>query len=865
MTARAHDSNQVLKQFEAAAVRRGLVLPSSIIADGKIHRCDVKGKRGKHGKGDGTYLLHLEGAVPAGGFNNWTDGDGWEDWSVDIGREFSAAEKQELKKKYEAARKARDEDRARTVAKARDKASRLWNGATACTNHPYLTKKNIAANGARLLYRSLVVPLRDADGAIHNLQFISADGKKRFLKGSKVTGFFHHIEGEAGRICVAEGFATAATIRAVTGRTAIVAFDAGNLRPVAEAIRQRHPDAEIVICADDDKNNVGLTKAKAAAQAIDGLVAVPEFGRNRRDRDTDFNDLAEWIGSAAVRRCIEAATAPPPVATIAELAKLSPIEFDRRRKAAAEQLGVRLTALEDEVKLARKGINAGQGRKVEAQEVEPWDKPVDGAELLDEMSAAILAHIVLTKEQADTVALFSVYTHGYQMFKVAPRLGVRAPTRECGKSELLLRIQRFVPRPLSTENFTGPVLFRLIEDQHPTLFVDELDNLLSDSKSELLGLFNSGYARNGKAYRLVAVGDNHELREFSTFSPLVYGMIGKPTDSFNSRSIPIEMRRATPAEWRALRSLEDGEEEDHRLLAMGRKAARWAIDNLDKLKTANPDMGSMTNRPATNWRPLFAVAEVAGGEWKARARAAAGIAAKLKQTPVDEEELFTVIKAAFDTSTKDYVESDSLVRTLAEVEGGPWAEYGRTEKPITTSALARLLRRFGIGPGYVGPEAARRRGYTRGQFEEVFASYVADTRKNEDSKCAGVQNAMDAAQVEPRKCAAPKSAEQWLHTLKLSETQQQRDSAHLHSCEAEKEGSADERCHPAAAPSAEPPSEVAPPTSREMTEPTEAASPRAEVVPPKHVWDDLDIPEFLRRTPNPPALGPPGDSLDDFK
>jgi hypothetical protein len=281
--------------------------------------------------------------------------------------------------------------------------------------------------------------------------------------------------------------------------------------------------------------------------------------------------------------------------------------------------------------------------------------------------------------------------------------------------------------------------------------------LLSDSKSELLGLFNSGYGRNGKSHRLI--GDNYELREFSTFCPLVYGMIGKPIDSFNSRSIPIEMRRATPAEWRTLRSLEDGEEEDHRLLAMGRKAARWVADNLDRLKAAKPNMGSMTNRPATNWKPLFAIAEVAGGEWPARARAAAGVAAKLKQMPVDEEELFTVIKAALATSTKDYIESDSLARKLVEVEDGPWAEYGKTGKPITTNALARLLRRFGIGPGYVGPEAARRRGYTRVQFEEVFASYVADpTRidppKYDDSNCAGVQNAMDAAQVEPRNCAA---------------------------------------------------------------------------------------------------------------
>jgi hypothetical protein len=167
--------------------------------------------------------------------------------------------------------------------------------------------------------------------------------------------------------------------------------------------------------------------------------------------------------------------------TIAALAQLSELAYQRQRVEAATKLNIKVTVLDTLVKQRRKG-ETGQGRKVEVHNIEAWSEPVDGVELLDEMSATIRAHIVLTREQADTAALYSVCTHGYQVFNVAPRLGVRAPTRECGKSELLLRIQRFVSRPLATENLTGPVLFRLIEAQHPTLFVDELDNLLSDSK-----------------------------------------------------------------------------------------------------------------------------------------------------------------------------------------------------------------------------------------------------------------------------------------------------------------------------------------------------------------------------------------------
>jgi putative DNA primase/helicase len=259
--------------------------------------------------GDVAYLLHPDGAIPAGGFQNWQDGKGWDNWFLNIGRKLNAAEKQDLQRKHDAARKARDEERDRIAAEARDEATRQWNGAPECTSHPYLTNKNITPHGARILDQKLVIPVCDVDGGIHSLHFIKADGEKRLLKGGAVKGFCYRIDGEEDRLCIVEGFATAATIHTATGRTVIVAFFAGNLLPVAEAIRKEHSDAEIVICADDDKNGVGLSKAKAAARAINGFVAVPEFGPKRRETDTDFNDLADLTGISAVKQCIEAATA----------------------------------------------------------------------------------------------------------------------------------------------------------------------------------------------------------------------------------------------------------------------------------------------------------------------------------------------------------------------------------------------------------------------------------------------------------------------------------------------------------------------------------------------------------------------------
>jgi len=76
------------------------------------------------------------------------------------------------------------------------------------------------------------------------------------------------------------------------------------------ALHAKYPALQIIIAADDDHltaGNPGLTKARAAAQAVAGLVAVPDFGSNRPDKATDFNDLHQIAGPDAVKRCLDAA------------------------------------------------------------------------------------------------------------------------------------------------------------------------------------------------------------------------------------------------------------------------------------------------------------------------------------------------------------------------------------------------------------------------------------------------------------------------------------------------------------------------------------------------------------------------------
>jgi putative DNA primase/helicase len=332
------DTASILAQFRTAAAARGLLLPDHLDADGKLHRCELAS--GAKGKRDGAYLLHLDG-VPAGGFQNFKDGLDWESWRADIGRQLTPEEEAAARARMEAQRAEREAEAKAKRDKARRKANAIWNSAKpAPAEHPYLLRKNVPSFGLRVgswpkweevrlsewrenrIPGVLLVPMRSASGTLHSLQAIypdKVDGRdKDFLPGGEKAGKFHLI-GEVSAdlpLCVAEGYATAASIHQVMGWPVAVAFDAGSLEPVARTLREAHPAASIIVCADDDHQtpgNPGRTKAEAAARAVGGVVAVPEFSPERPDNWTDFNDLAtsprEGEGPDAVRRLLDAARA----------------------------------------------------------------------------------------------------------------------------------------------------------------------------------------------------------------------------------------------------------------------------------------------------------------------------------------------------------------------------------------------------------------------------------------------------------------------------------------------------------------------------------------------------------------------------
>lgn len=308
--------NDAIEQFRAAVAAASLEAPDNIIADGAIHRFSTNGKRGDD---SGWYVLHTDG-IPAGAFGCWRAGL-QSSWCAKSDNAMTSAERESHRARVRDMRALRDAEQAQRHQRASATAVALWQAASPATTHEYLSRKGVKAHGVKFDGHSLVIPMRDAAGTLHSLQTIAPDGNKPFMPGGRVKGCYHAIgkpSGPDARLVVCEGYATGASIHEATGEPVAVAFNAGNMEAVALALRDKYPRARLIVAADDDyqrAGNPGLSKGTAAARAVSALLAVPDFGANRPDKATDFNDLHQSAGLDAVRRCIDAAAMPGVVAS----------------------------------------------------------------------------------------------------------------------------------------------------------------------------------------------------------------------------------------------------------------------------------------------------------------------------------------------------------------------------------------------------------------------------------------------------------------------------------------------------------------------------------------------------------------------
>jgi putative DNA primase/helicase len=280
----------------------GLEAPDTIIADAKVHRYGSDAKKShwyiafqNHTRGGELFYVAQFGSHKTQEVHNWQS-------NVELSADDAAFVQKKMK---EATAKAKAEKETLQKETA-ERCSTFWETISDVEIPPYCQRKKMRELfGARSKGSDVFVPMRDVDGKLWGLQRIQENGAKFFSPGQRVSGVFHSLgtlDG-ASQIYVAEGFATGASIYQALERPVVVAFNAGNLVSVTEAIRKKYPESRIVVCADNDawtESNPGKTYAEKAASKVGGTVAMPRF-QNLETKPTDFNDLHLLEGLDAVR------------------------------------------------------------------------------------------------------------------------------------------------------------------------------------------------------------------------------------------------------------------------------------------------------------------------------------------------------------------------------------------------------------------------------------------------------------------------------------------------------------------------------------------------------------------------------------
>jgi putative DNA primase/helicase len=404
---------------------------------------------------------------------------------------------------------------------------------------------------------------------------------------------------------------------------------------------------------------------------------------------------------------------------IATLAGMPPLAYHQQRRDAAKMLGITVGVLDKLVRSAK-----AQAQQAESAlphwKVEPSHEPVDCSALLADIERTFARYVVLPTGAGIALALWTL--HGWTMDAgdISPFLVLVSPTKRCGKTSALIVLNFLTPRSELASNISASALFRYVEEVRPTLLIDEADTFIKDNE-EMRGILDSGHTR-AAAYviRNVEVNGEHKPRRFSTWAPKAIATIRNLADTLEDRSVVLQLQRKSKAASVARLRRRDNDE----FARLRSRAARWAADTLSKLTDPEPDIPEALNdRAADNWRPLLAIADVAGGAWPRRSREAACLlSGEGHDSTSVNVELLADIRLAFGET--DVIRSADLVAKLTADPERPWAEW-RHGKPITQKQLAGLLAPFGIISETVHPIGqSHAKGYKRVKFEEVWEAYL---------------------------------------------------------------------------------------------------------------------------------------------
>jgi hypothetical protein len=367
--------------------------------------------------------------------------------------------------------------------------------------------------------------------------------------------------------------------------------------------------------------------------------------------------------------------------------------------------------------------------KEPAPEPQSVPEPEDGAVVLDDVAAGFRRYVVASPEAVDAVALWIAHTWCFEAFELSPLLPFSSPVERSGKTTAMKVLRELVRRPWSVITPSEAVVFRKIARDQPTVLLDEYDAIFSQKEQEpLRALLNAGNEPDTKVPR--CVGPKQELQDFDIYCPKALAGIGKLPRTVDDRSIKIKLKRKASGET----AMKFRRREAREFLSPIRdRLAAWAEANQEQIGGTYPELpDGLNDRAEDCWEPLIAIADIAGGEWPQRARAAA----KAVSSDSDDEDehalgviLLGAIRQVFERLDTNRIFTASLIGQLAKDDESPFAEWwdeqnGKPEKGVGRE-LSKLLRPFEVRSKKVRIGEKTLQGYELESFEDAFARYPA--------------------------------------------------------------------------------------------------------------------------------------------
>lgn len=353
--------------------------------------------------------------------------------------------------------------------------------------------------------------------------------------------------------------------------------------------------------------------------------------------------------------------------------------------------------------------------------------PYETGWLLEKITTRVRRFVHMADDQLLAVGLWSLFTYVTDSFDVAPYLDVSSPVRECGKTRLFEVLELVVREPRRCTGHTEATLFRMIEAEHPTLLLDEIDTTFGkDPKlyAGIRGVLDEGHRRGGRVPRMVGEGSKMQLKYFDVFGPKAFAGIGTLPETVASRSIPIRLHRKPRSvsleRFRPRRARADTAE-------IREAAQEWAGHVRDGLTDVEPELPEeLSDRQWDLWEPLFAIADLADYGADARTAAVALHAGAYSEASAG---LLALEHVREIFNGHDRMATADLLRALVTRDDGPWARWWAHDVDADhikspASKLARLLRPFDVEPKQLKIDGRNERGYEAAAFETAWERYL---------------------------------------------------------------------------------------------------------------------------------------------